>query len=640
MRPHLLAVPALILLLGVGFAAGNLPASAFFDNLLLADQPLGFSFTYQGFLSDGANPADGLYDFNFRLYDSLAGGLQVGSQVNFPDLDVNDGYFTAELDFGAFPFNGQKLWLEIDARPDGSGTFETLSPRIQLTAAPYALFSLNSDKLDGQDGAYFQREITQECAQFQAIRRVEDDGTVVCESSLQRRVTGTCTSGEKITAIAADGTVTCLPDLDSGGSYTNGFGLLLSGNTFSVDTSIIQQRVGAGCAVGSTIRQINPDGKVECWSDGPLNRALPPIENALSTGFGRIVLENVNQVTIGADGLPLILFATTDEYRMAHCADPACLLVDNITPISRYSGGPPQGSLAIDSSEVGIFIFFEPTGGTIEFGRCTDVRCTTFLSGQLGNGVTGSQPDLAIGPDGLPLVAYWDQQGEELRLFRCLDSTCSAGADVLIDLPAQPPLLVDPHPSLAIGADGLPLIAYHYSPSRDLRLAHCSDRLCSSVTYWTVFSQPADGFTPSLTIGKDGLGLVAYVADDPQRIPAVLDLMTAHCGNGSCSSGTSAKLVPLSGPSPTDSRPTITGATPGLGVLQIADISSSTIKIGTCNNLECSSATFSSAIQGGSPSSLTISPSGNPLVSYLNPSGFLETTLCGSWFCVPYLRYR
>jgi hypothetical protein len=56
------------------------------------------------------------------------------------DLDVIDGYFTAELDFGSDVFSGDGRWLDISVRPgDSTGGFTNLSPRQAITSVPYAL---------------------------------------------------------------------------------------------------------------------------------------------------------------------------------------------------------------------------------------------------------------------------------------------------------------------------------------------------------------------------------------------------------------------------------------------------------------------------------------------------------------------
>jgi len=129
--------------------------------------PLGTEFTYQGVLSDGGVPAAGTFDFRFFLYDAEAGGSQVGAMVLVEDLVVADGRISTQLDFGSV-FDGTALWLEVGVR-DGSstGAYTVLSPRQELTAAPFAQHAQTADTaavattageadtLDGQHGAYY-----------------------------------------------------------------------------------------------------------------------------------------------------------------------------------------------------------------------------------------------------------------------------------------------------------------------------------------------------------------------------------------------------------------------------------------------------------------------------------------------------
>ncbi len=107
-------------------------------------EPMGTAWTYQGRVLDANGPSDGLYDFQFKLYDNanVIDGNQVGSDVNVPDVDVIDGYFTVVLEFGCDVFNGDARWLEIEVRQADSNDpndFITLSPRQEVTPIPYAL---------------------------------------------------------------------------------------------------------------------------------------------------------------------------------------------------------------------------------------------------------------------------------------------------------------------------------------------------------------------------------------------------------------------------------------------------------------------------------------------------------------------
>jgi hypothetical protein len=78
--------------------------------------PMGTVFTYQGRLMDANDPGDGLYDFQFLLYDAPSNGNQMGNNIEIDDLDVIDGYFTVELDFG------NKVFKDGLRSPCGRGT--------------------------------------------------------------------------------------------------------------------------------------------------------------------------------------------------------------------------------------------------------------------------------------------------------------------------------------------------------------------------------------------------------------------------------------------------------------------------------------------------------------------------------------
>jgi hypothetical protein len=106
-------------------------------------EPMGTAWTYQGRLMDANEPADGLYDFEFRLFSDPnlnSYQVQVGDVVEINDLDLIDGYFTVELDFGSDVFDGDARWLEISVRPgEGINFFDTLAPRQEVTPVPYSL---------------------------------------------------------------------------------------------------------------------------------------------------------------------------------------------------------------------------------------------------------------------------------------------------------------------------------------------------------------------------------------------------------------------------------------------------------------------------------------------------------------------
>jgi hypothetical protein len=110
---------------------------------------VGTAFTYQGRLMVSGSPADGLYDFQMRLFDAAAAGAQVGGTILIDNATVSDGRFTVALDFGQSAFGGGARWLDIAVRPGAGGIYTLLSPRQKLNPAPYALGLPNVYTVEG-----------------------------------------------------------------------------------------------------------------------------------------------------------------------------------------------------------------------------------------------------------------------------------------------------------------------------------------------------------------------------------------------------------------------------------------------------------------------------------------------------------
>ena len=118
----------------------------------------GTAFTYQGRLNDGTNLANGSYDLKFSLFDNALTGNRIGSSLIVAPAGVTNGLFTVTLDFGA-NFPGASRWLEIGVRTNGSvASYATLSPRQQLTPAPYAITAENIEPGAGLAGRCYRHE--------------------------------------------------------------------------------------------------------------------------------------------------------------------------------------------------------------------------------------------------------------------------------------------------------------------------------------------------------------------------------------------------------------------------------------------------------------------------------------------------
>lgn len=153
------------------WTAAALVLAAGWANVSTANaQALTTAFTYQGELSEGGAPATGTYDMLFRLYDAQSGGTQLGAMLCVDNVEVIDGEFTVQLDFGS-QFSGQQRFLDMQVRVDtglgcaSTGGYTLLTPRPTMTAAPHASFATtagtatsagNAAQLNSQPASFYQ----------------------------------------------------------------------------------------------------------------------------------------------------------------------------------------------------------------------------------------------------------------------------------------------------------------------------------------------------------------------------------------------------------------------------------------------------------------------------------------------------
>ena len=110
-------------------------------------QGQGTAFTYQGRLNSGGGPANGVYDFRFRLAGDVAGNDFVSGPFLTNAVPVNGGLFLATIDFGPGLFNGSNYWLQIEVKTNLASGYTVLNPLQPLTPTPYAVFANTASAL-------------------------------------------------------------------------------------------------------------------------------------------------------------------------------------------------------------------------------------------------------------------------------------------------------------------------------------------------------------------------------------------------------------------------------------------------------------------------------------------------------------
>jgi hypothetical protein len=214
-------------------------------------------------------------------------------------------------------------------------------------------------------------------------------------------------------------------------------------------------------------------------------------------------------------------------------------------------GGFP--SVAIGTDGLGLIAYLDATNADLKVAHCSNTACTAAtLSTIDAAGDVGRFASLAVGADGRGIVAYFDVSGQALKTAHCGDQACTSATVKTVDAGGA----VAGQIGITIGTDGLPVISY----ARDtgpLRLAivHCSDAVCGSAVLTELADLPENGlgaYDTAIVVGADGLPLVAYTTgtSTPDLPPGM-----AHCANVACTA--------LTGASP--ARPAV-AAKPAFGI--------------------------------------------------------------------------
>jgi hypothetical protein len=141
-------------------------------------------------------------------------------------------------------------------------------------------------------------------------------------------------------------------------------------------------------------------------------------------------------LAMGTDGLPLISYATGESnssviaLKMAHCTRPDCLFSTLTTMGGTGHFTELPTSLTLGPDGLGLLTFYDSlSSGTWIIGHCLDFDCSDLATASFDTIATfppGTYSSLATGPDGLPLIAYFDSANGDLKVRHCASPYCVA----------------------------------------------------------------------------------------------------------------------------------------------------------------------------------------------------------------------
>jgi hypothetical protein len=157
--------------------------------------------------------------------------------------------------------------------------------------------------------------------------------------------------------------------------------------------------------------------------------------------------------------------------------------------------------------------------------RCPNTNCqgdfsdvpNAIIDDATGAGAVTSS--IALGADGRPVMAYFQPRSSELKVARCATANCvrrvGGGWAVAADVESPDPNRVASHgqdPSLAISTLDRPVVAYLFASGGDLAVLHCTNRGCSGPQGPTRPDLAGDvGIDPSMDLDAAGNPIVVHL---------------------------------------------------------------------------------------------------------------------------------
>ena len=237
----------------------------------------------------------------------------------------------------------------------------------------------------------------------------------------------------------------------------------------------------------------------------------------------------------------------------------------------------------------------------------------------------GSSVSIALRADGRPVIAHHNNTFGTLRLYSCLDAACVTGTSRTLDSAGTD---VGEDTTVAIRPNGFPVVVYRDVAAKTLKLYDCANDTCSTgVARILDDTVVVPERTTSMVLRADGRPFIAYFDFTNFRLRAY------DCANVSCSSGVVRTLSSTLYAYGTavqiraDGRPMIAlgGNANALAPVRLFD----------CVDVGCSAATaqVQGLLTGTGPPALLIRSNGRPLIATTGQLNDLAVFDCADAIC-------
>jgi len=331
-------------------------------------------------------------------------------------------------------------------------------------------------------------------------------------------------------------------------------------------------------------------------------------------------------IAVGSDNLPILAYydQINGDLKVAKCTTPSCesptiTVLDTSGNVGLFAG------IALDGNGYPVISYYDQTNKNLKIARCRDRFCTPAIASIRtidSVGDVGRYSAIVIPSDNLPVISYYSYlsvANGTLKVAKCLDTDCTSTNRKTVFNTGH----VGPYTDITIGADGNPVISYMDYTWQRLKYAKCNDAQCSNAFVSPVHnesrSQQHSGMFSQIAMGQDGLPVLAYYNN------VARDLEIAKCINPSCSANTIFTSVDGNGGAGNAGEYVSMVIQDGNPLLAYHDGVANTFKIAQCNDATCAQkaivtlegnpATWN-AQDIGLYTSLAVGPDGIPVVAY------------------------
>jgi hypothetical protein len=353
--------------------------------------------------------------------------------------------------------------------------------------------------------------------------------------------------------------------------------------------------------------------------------------NSVVVGDSTANVGQYSSIKLDSMGKPVVSYwdQTNGDLKLLHCGNANCTAGNSITKPDVIGNTGWDTSLQIDSIGNPVMSYFSNTDGAMKLLHCSNANCSGVNIAQKPDILSRRLTSMALDAAGNSVIASSGQADQGLRIVHCGDATCSFNNTITSpDFPAFPFNADVRGVSLALDANGFPVVSFYRADKGEFKILHCADAACNGPGNSIVIPDPGaqvgDHRASSLVLDILGNPVVTY-QDTASNMLKVL-----HCGNANCTAGNTIASITTNA-----NQPSIKLEASGNPIISFG--SNSGMMVVHCGNTACTAGNTFSVIDGannGWDSSLALDISGNPVVSYYNPTGQnLKVAHCGTALC-------